>query len=122
MGEPANLTERATRFSVMAKPAGPACNLACEYCFYREKESLFPGAGATRMSDGVLESFVRQYLESQPPGEVSFAWQGGEPTLLGLEFFRRAVELQARYAGGRESLLSRRPVPLASPDPVALPR
>ena len=53
------------------------------------------------MSDAVLESFVRQYLESQPPGEVSFAWQGGEPTLLGLEFFRRAVELQARYAGGR---------------------
>jgi len=94
MGDP-------TPFSVMAKPAGPACNLACEYCFYREKASLFPGAGVARMSDGVLESFVRQYLESQPPGEVSFAWQGGEPTLLGLEFFRRAVALQARYAGGR---------------------
>ena len=85
----------------MAKPAGPACNLACEYCFYREKSSLFPAGAATRMSPEVLESFVRQYIESQPRGEVTFAWQGGEPTLLGLDFFRRVVELQARYAEGR---------------------
>jgi uncharacterized protein len=85
----------------MAKPAGPACNLACAYCFYREKSALFPRGAATRMSPGTLETFVRQYLESQPRGEVTFAWQGGEPTLLGREFFRRAVELQARFAGGR---------------------
>ncbi|MCX7030283.1 MAG: anaerobic sulfatase maturase, partial [Spirochaetes bacterium] len=68
---------------------------------YREKSSLFPAGAATRMSPEVLESFVRQYLESQPRGEVSFAWQGGEPTLLGLDFFRRAVELQTRFADGR---------------------
>jgi uncharacterized protein len=90
-----------TPFTVMAKPAGPACNLACEYCFYREKSSMFPAGSATRMSPEVLESFVRQYIESQPRGEVTFMWQGGEPTLLGLDFFRRVVELQARYAGGR---------------------
>jgi uncharacterized protein len=92
-----------TPFTVMAKPAGPACNLACAYCFYREKAALFPAGAATRMSDEVLESFVRQYVESQPRGEVSFAWQGGEPTLLGLDFFRRVVELQARYAEGRRA-------------------
>jgi serine-type anaerobic sulfatase-maturating enzyme len=85
---------------VMAKPAGPACNLECAYCFYREKSALFPG-GATRMSRETLDAFTRQYLESQPQGELTFAWQGGEPTLLGLEFFRAAVELQARYADGR---------------------
>jgi uncharacterized protein len=88
-------------FTVMAKPAGPACNLACEYCFYREKTSLFPAERAPRMSPEVLESFVRQYIESQPRGAVTFAWQGGEPTLLGLDFFRRVVELQARFAEGR---------------------
>lgn len=90
-----------TPFTLMAKPAGPACNLSCAYCFYLEKASLFPPGAATRMGPEVLESCVRQYLESQPRGEVSFAWQGGEPMLLGMEFFRRALELQARYADGR---------------------
>jgi uncharacterized protein len=88
-------------FFVMAKPPGPACNLACEYCFYREKSSLFPEGPATRMSEQVLESFIRQYIESQPTAEVTFAWQGGEPALLGLDFFRKTIELQARYADGR---------------------
>jgi uncharacterized protein len=90
-----------TPFTVMAKPAGPSCNLACEYCFYREKSSLFPAGAATRMSPEVLESFVRQYIGSQPRGEVTFTWQGGEPTLLGLDFFQRVVALQARCAEGR---------------------
>lgn len=93
--------DESASFTLMAKPAGPACNLSCAYCFYLEKASLFRPGAATRMSPEVLESCVRQYLESQPQGEVSFAWQGGEPTLLGIEFFRRALELQARYAGGR---------------------
>jgi uncharacterized protein len=90
-----------TPFAVMAKPAGPACNLACAYCFYREKAALFPSGSATSMRADVLESFVRQYIGSQPRGEASFLWQGGEPTLLGLEFFRRVVELQTRYADRR---------------------
>jgi uncharacterized protein len=101
MSEPSIRAARETPFTVMAKPAGPACNLACTYCFYREKAALFPAGTATRMSDEVLESFVRQYLGSRPRGEVPFAWQGGEPTLLGLEFFRTVVELQARYGEGR---------------------
>jgi uncharacterized protein len=88
-------------FTIMAKPAGPACNLACAYCFYRGKAALFPGGTATRMGPDVLEGFTRQYCESRAGGEIAFAWQGGEPTLMGLDFFRRAVELQRRYAGGR---------------------
>lgn len=83
----------------MAKPAGPACNLRCRYCFYTEKEALFDGAEQYRMSDEVLEAYIRKYIEAAPTQEVNFAWQGGEPTLLGVDFFRRAVELQKKYAG-----------------------
>lgn len=89
-------------FHVLAKPAGPACNLDCTYCFYLEKERLYPGAASFAMADEVLESFTRQYLEAHPYPEVTFSWQGGEPTLLGVEFFERAVAIQQRLAGGRK--------------------
>jgi uncharacterized protein len=88
-------------FNVLAKPTGPLCNLSCSYCFYLEKERLYPGSQPWAMSDEVLEAFIRQYIETQDAPVVSFVWQGGEPTLLGLDFFRRVVELQARYAGGK---------------------
>ena len=89
----------------MVKPIGPACNLDCRYCFYLEKAKLFPAGGSLRMADDVLESFIRQYVAAQPDApELHFAWQGGEPTLLGLDFFRRVVELQRRYAAGRPVL------------------
>jgi len=87
---------------VLAKPIGSRCNLGCHYCFYLEKEALlYPDAGVPRMSDATLEKFVRDYLAAQPGDEVQFAWQGGEPTLMGVEFFERAVECQRRYAAGR---------------------
>lgn len=89
-------------FHVMAKPAGPACNLRCDYCFYLEKEALFPPRQPRRMSDATLEAFVRQYIEAQPGSRVVFAWQGGEPTLLGVDYYRRAVALQRRYGRGRQ--------------------
>lgn len=90
------------RFHVTAKPFGARCNLDCSYCYYREKaSSLYPHTAVPRMSDTTLEAFVRDYLASQPGDEVIFAWQGGEPTLMGVEFFRRAVKLQERYAAGR---------------------
>ncbi len=89
-------------FHVLTKPIGPVCNLRCEYCFYLDKAELFPpqGAHAFRMSDEVLEEYTRQYIEAQHPdaGEINFAWQGGEPTMLGIEFFRKAVALQKKYA------------------------
>jgi uncharacterized protein len=88
-------------FHVMAKPVGPICNLDCAYCYYLEKESLYPKAGNFRMSPEVLDTYIRQYIASQNTLEVTFAWQGGEPTLLGLEYFERIVALQKKHGGGR---------------------
>jgi uncharacterized protein len=93
------LGDRATRrFHVMVKPAGSACNLDCTYCFYLSKEKLGGGIGLGHMRDDVLERFVRDYIESVTGDEVVFSWQGGEPTLLGVEFYRKAVALQRKYA------------------------
>jgi uncharacterized protein len=86
----------------MAKPSGSACNLACSYCFYLEKEHLYPNARRTRMSSEVLETYVRDYIAAQPGPQVNFAWQGGEPTLMGLDFYREAVALQARHSQGKQ--------------------
>ena len=81
----------------MAKPIGPLCNLACSYCYYLDKEGLYPAGERFRMADAVLERFVRQYIAANPGPQVDFAWQGGEPTLMGIDFFRRVVALQRRY-------------------------
>jgi len=85
----------------MAKPVGASCNLGCEYCYYLEKSSLLFQPPAPRMSDSVLESFVRQYIEASPFEVVEFSWQGGEPTLAGLPFYRKAVQFQRKYASGK---------------------
>lgn len=85
----------------MAKPTGPICNLDCTYCFYLEKENLYPGKHNWAMSEAVLEAYIRQYIQAQAAPQITCAWQGGEPTLLGLEFFRKAVELEQKYAGGK---------------------
>jgi uncharacterized protein len=89
-------------FHIIAKPIGPLCNLDCTYCFYLEKEDLYPGQKDFRMSDDILESFIRQKIENHRVPQVSFAWQGGEPTLLGVDFFRRVVALQNKYANGKK--------------------
>jgi len=86
---------------VMAKPTGSRCNLGCAYCFYLEKERLYRPSGPYRMLDAVLEKFVREYIEIQDAPEVDFAWQGGEPTLAGLEFFRKVIQLQNQYSNGK---------------------
>lgn len=83
-------------FHVMLKPRGAICNLDCRYCYYLSKEQLYPGSGFC-MSNEMLETFTRQYIEAQQVPQVTFAWQGGEPTLMGLDFFRHAVALQERY-------------------------
>src|SRR4051812_35635623 len=87
-------------FHIIAKPIGAICNIKCEYCFYLDKENLYdhPKRSDFRMAPDVLERYVQQYIESQPHSEeINFSWQGGEPTLLGLDFFRRAVTLQRKY-------------------------
>jgi uncharacterized protein len=87
---------------VMAKPSGAVCNIDCTYCFYLEKEKLYPDDRKQwRMDDRTLEAYVKQYIEAQSVSDVNFAWQGGEPTLMGLDFYRRAVALQAEYANGK---------------------
>jgi uncharacterized protein len=88
-------------FHVMTKPVGPICNLDCKYCFYLEKEKLFPASERFVMPDHVLEEYIRQHIKGQSSAEISFAWQGGEPTLLGVKFFRKVVALQAKYADGK---------------------
>src|SRR5512142_66967 len=84
-------------FHLLAKPTGAVCNLDCAYCFFLSKEMLYPGS-RFRMADDLLETYLRQLIEAHPAvQEVTVAWQGGEPTLMGLDFFRRSVELTERH-------------------------
>jgi uncharacterized protein len=86
----------------MAKPSGSACNMDCEYCFYLEKELLYPDRRQNwKMSDKTLETFIIQHIQAQPANNVEFAWQGGEPTLLGLAFFEKAVRFCNQYRGSK---------------------
>lgn len=91
-------------FHLMAKPTGPACNLNCTYCFYLEKEALFSDNEKYRMSDEVLKAYIREVAVLQSIPQLLYAWQGGEPTLMGLDFFRKAVNLEKQYAKGRPIL------------------
>ena len=90
-----------TGIHLMAKPIGPKCNLRCKYCFYLEKEALFPEGEKYRMSNDILEAYIRGCVKANMdnPADLIFAWQGGEPTLMGLDFYRKAVELERKYAG-----------------------
>jgi len=84
------------RFHLLAKPSGSTCNIDCKYCFFLSKEALYPDE-RHRMSDATLEVYIRQLLESHRTPEVTVAWQGGEPTLMGVDFFRRSIELVDKY-------------------------
>lgn len=83
-------------FHLLAKPTGAICNLDCAYCFFLDKELLYPGS-KFRMSDAVLERYIRQLIESHRVDQVTVAWQGGEPTLMGLDFYRKAMALEEKY-------------------------
>ncbi|HEX5000785.1 MAG TPA: anaerobic sulfatase maturase [Terriglobia bacterium] len=102
--DPASESRSVRPFHIMTKPTGAICNLDCSYCFYLEKEALYPEHRAHRdfrLSDSLLENYIRQYIAQQNTSEIHFAWQGGEPTLMGLDFFRRVVELQDTHAAGK---------------------
>jgi uncharacterized protein len=81
---------------ILAKPAGAICNLACSYCFFLDKELLYEG-DRFRMSEATLDDYIRQLIDAHDVPEVTVAWQGGEPTLLGIDFYRRSIELQNQY-------------------------
>jgi uncharacterized protein len=83
-------------FHLLAKPTGATCNLDCAYCFFLSKEMLYPGS-RFRMADAMLETYIRQLIEAHQTPQVQVAWQGGEPTLMGLDFFRRSIELVEQY-------------------------
>ena len=83
-------------FHLLTKPTGAICNLDCKYCFFLSKEMLYPGS-RFRMADELLEEYIKQYIEAQQVPQVTIAWQGGEPTLMGLDFFRRSIEYVNKY-------------------------
>ncbi len=83
-------------FQVFVKPAGAACNLACRYCYYLGKGPHGPEAAPARMREDILEDYIAQHIAASPDEVIRFSWHGGEPTLLGLEYFRKVVEIQKR--------------------------
>ena len=95
---PALPAGRHYRYHAMIKPSGAECNIDCDYCFYLHKTDLLEHKPKARMDEPTLEQHIRQYIESQTGEQVVFSWQGGEPTLMGLPFYRKVVELQRKYA------------------------
>jgi uncharacterized protein len=91
------MAQASREFQVFAKPAGARCNLGCHYCYYLEKKDLFPGAGALRMADDLLEAYIVQHIEAHPGEVINFSWHGGEPTVLGVDYFRKIVALQRKH-------------------------
>lgn len=88
-------------FSIMAKPIGPKCNLNCTYCYYLEKKELYPDTSNFKMSDEILGLFIKNYIQEQKATTIVFTWQGGEPTLLGVDYFRKAIAFQKKYTGSK---------------------
>jgi uncharacterized protein len=84
------------RFHLLAKPTGATCNLACSYCFFLDKALLYPNSHF-RMTDETLEAYIQQVIESHQGSEVTIAWQGGEPTLMGIDFYRKAIQFQQKH-------------------------
>jgi uncharacterized protein len=100
---PAEQPEKIIRsFHVVTKPIGSACNLNCTYCYYLHKQDLLHDENAGRMDDGLLEEFIRQYIEGQDVDSILFNWHGGEPALLGLDFYRKVLEIERKYAGTKQ--------------------
>ncbi len=93
-------------FQIFVKPTGPLCNLGCAYCYYLDKKSLFDGTDSLRMSDAVLESYIQQHLQICPDPVALFSWHGGEPTLLGIDYFRKIVALQKQYQSPKQRLVN----------------
>jgi len=92
-----DLTRASREFQIFAKPAGPICNLDCHYCYYLKKEQLYPGSESFRMPEDVLEQYIVQHINACPESLIRFSWHGGEPTVLGLDYFRKILTLQRKH-------------------------
>ena len=88
-------------FNIMIKPVGSLCNLKCHYCYYLDKAEIY-GGREPRMTEQMLEHFVKEYIQANDVAEVFFNWHGGEPLLAGLDFYRKAVAFQQKYSGGKK--------------------
>jgi len=91
---------------VFAKPIGSVCNLGCLYCYYLEKQRMYQEGESFRMSDDILEAYIAQHISASPNPVISFSWHGGEPTLLGLEYFRNIVALQRKHQPPGTSIIN----------------
>jgi uncharacterized protein len=98
------MTPLPRQFHLLAKPTGATCNLDCNYCFFQSKEMLYLGDRFC-MSDELLDTYIRQLLEAHPLDEVNTAWQGGEPTLMGLDFFERSIRYVGKYRKPGQNIL-----------------
>ncbi len=97
------MSQKRDNFSLMCKPSGSVCNIDCTYCFYLEKEHLYPERKSHwKMDDITLENYIKQHIESQSYDVVDIIWQGGEPTLLGVDFYRKAIEIQNKYKRNKQ--------------------
>lgn len=90
------MTKASSTFQVFVKPIGSKCNLHCQYCYYLDKEQLYPSS-ETKMSYDILENYILQHIETAPENVITFSWHGGEPTILGLNYFQKIVEIQKRH-------------------------
>ncbi|MEM2920900.1 MAG: anaerobic sulfatase maturase [Candidatus Bathyarchaeia archaeon] len=93
-------------FQIFVKPIGPICNLSCRYCYYLEKEQIYPKGEVFRMAENVLESYIIQHIEACPRDVVNFSWHGGEPTMLGVDYFRNILRLQRKHGAGKRMILN----------------
>ncbi|MBM3212831.1 anaerobic sulfatase maturase [Candidatus Poribacteria bacterium] len=93
-------------FQIFAKPIGPICNLSCQYCYYLKKKSLYPEDELFPMSDHILENYIIQHIEASPGPVISFSWHGGEPTLLGLDYFRKIVAFQRKHRPSNKRIIN----------------
>ena len=91
------MVKASREFQVFAKPGGSICNLDCHYCYYLKKEHLYPKGESFRMPDSILEKYIIQHIDASSDSVINFSWHGGEPTLLGLDYFRKIVELQRKH-------------------------
>lgn len=91
------MVKASREFQIFAKPIGSICNLDCHYCYYLKKEHLYPKGASFRMPDDILEEYIIQHIEASPEPVIHFSWHGGEPTVLGLDYFRKIAALQRKH-------------------------
>ena len=100
------MTKASRGFQVFAKPIGSICNLNCSYCYYIEKKQLYPDEESFRMPEGLLEEYIIQHVHAFPETVIRFSWHGGEPTVLGLDYFRKIVSLQLKHKPPNKSIIN----------------